>query len=173
MPHKIPQSVLNRWASSKEKCVNRFGSFRKIDYLCTRCWVINGCWLSIRCSLMQFIAECGIEYGCQFVTLFSSHSTRLLLYKEKLIILTELRKNERNAKGKLAFLFISECPVSSAKPKLHKKADNSYPFRRINVICLLPVSASRPCLSRLPAKWSLLSRRIPLADLSGNAGRGG
>ena len=29
-----------------------------------------GCWLSIGCSLMQFIAKCGIEYGLQFVTQF-------------------------------------------------------------------------------------------------------
>ena len=32
----------------------------------------------------------------------------------------KLQKNERNAKGKLAFLFISECIVSSAYPKLRK-----------------------------------------------------
>ena len=36
-------------------------------------------------------------------------ASRLPLYKEKLRILTKLRKNERNAKGKQAFLFISEC----------------------------------------------------------------
>ena len=45
---------------------------------------------------------------------------RLPLYKEKLRIPTKLRKNERNAKGKFTFLFIFECRVSSAKPKLRK-----------------------------------------------------
>jgi len=50
----------------------------------------------------------------------NSQSPELPLYKEILQILAKLRKNERNAKGKLVFLFISECMVSSAKPKIHK-----------------------------------------------------
>ena len=29
-----------------------------------------GWWLTVGCSLTQFIAECGIEYGRQFVTQF-------------------------------------------------------------------------------------------------------
>ena len=47
-------------------------------------------------------------------------SLKLPLYKEILRILAKLRKNERNAKEKLAFLFISEFRVSSAKQKLRK-----------------------------------------------------
>ena len=46
----------------------------------------------------------------------------------------KLRKNERNAKGKLAFLFISECKVSSAKPKLLKKLVKAKRFWKINAI---------------------------------------
>ena len=93
MCHIRCHSIWNeRWASSEEKDVNRFGSFRRIVYLCTRWWVINGCWLSVGCSLMQFIAECGIEYGCQFVTPFSFNSPRLPLDKERMRNLTELRK---------------------------------------------------------------------------------
>jgi len=46
----------------------------------------------------------------------------------------KLRKNERNAKGKLAFLFISECPVSSAKPKLRKKLVKVKRFWKINAV---------------------------------------
>ena len=42
---------------------------------------------------MQFIVECGIEYGCQIVTQFPQFP-RLPLYKEKLRILPKLRKNE-------------------------------------------------------------------------------
>ena len=30
----------------------------------------NGWWFTVGCSLTQFIAECGIEYGRQFVTHF-------------------------------------------------------------------------------------------------------
>jgi hypothetical protein len=37
----------------------------------------------------------------------------------------KLRKNERNAKGKLVFLFISEFQVNSAKPKLLKNERNA------------------------------------------------
>ena len=67
---------------------------------------------------MHYIVERGIEYGLQFGLGLSaclsknpeiSQSPRLPLYKEKLRILTKLRKNEGNAKGKQAFLFISEC----------------------------------------------------------------
>ena len=40
----------------------------------------------------------------------------------------KLRKNERNTKGKLSFLFISECQVSSAKPKLRKVESKTKEF---------------------------------------------
>ena len=36
--------------------------------------------------------------------------------------MAKLRKNERNAKGKLVFLFISECKVISTRVKVTKKA---------------------------------------------------
>jgi len=48
--------------------------------------------------------------------------------------MAKLRKNEGNAKGKLVFLFISECIVSSAKPKLRKKLVKNNGFWRINAI---------------------------------------
>jgi len=47
---------------------------------------------------MQFIAECGIEYGCQFVTPFSFNSPDCLYTKEKLQILPKLRKKLVKAK---------------------------------------------------------------------------
>jgi len=58
---------------------------------------------------MQFIAECGIEYGLQFGLGFAACQSKnpvfpqfpkLPLYKEILQFLTKLRKNERNAKGR-------------------------------------------------------------------------
>ena len=39
--------------------------------------------------------------------------------------MAKLRKNERNAKGKLVFLFISECKVISTRVKVTKKGCNS------------------------------------------------
>ena len=38
---------------------------------------------------------------------------------------TKLRKNERNAKEKLVFLFISECQVSSANTKVTKSREQN------------------------------------------------
>jgi hypothetical protein len=38
---------------------------------------------------------------------------------------TKLRKNERNTKEKLAFIFISECKVNLAKPKLQENEQNT------------------------------------------------
>ena len=43
---------------------------------------LYGCWLSIGCSLMQIIAECGIEYGCQIVTQFFLNSPDCLYAKK-------------------------------------------------------------------------------------------
>ena len=61
-----------------------------------------------------------------------SQSSASPLDKEILQFLTKLRKNERNAKGKFAFLFISECRVSSVKPKLRKKVVVTKRFWKIN-----------------------------------------
>ena len=47
------------------------------------------------------------------------------MHRTMVLPVAKLRKNERNAKGKLAFLFISECSVSSAKPKLRIKENNA------------------------------------------------
>ena len=47
---------------------------------------------------------------------------------------TKLRKNERNTKEKNIFLFISECKVTSAKPKLRKKLVKAKRFGKINAI---------------------------------------
>ena len=89
----------------------------------------NGWWLIIGCSFRQFIAEQRIENGllselgyaaCQSKNPENPQSHKLPLYKGILRFLTKLRKNERNTKGKFAFLFISECKVSSAKPKIRK-----------------------------------------------------
>ena len=104
MPQKMPQSVQKRWASSEQKIESGFGSFIRNDYLCTRWWVINGCWLSVRCSLMHFIVECGIEYGCQFVTQFFLNPPDCLYTKKSWEILQSYE--ESRAKQKKLFFFL-------------------------------------------------------------------
>ena len=62
------ECLIHLWIiQNSQKSSITFGCIQRNDYLCTRWWVINGCWLSVRCSLMQFIAECGIEYGLKIV----------------------------------------------------------------------------------------------------------
>ena len=118
-----------------------FGIFHKMLYLCTRRWFTK--------------QAGGSESGGLFNAIYSrtlsperspnrnpkfSQSSASPLDKEILQFLTKLRKNERNAKGKFAFLFISECRVSSVKPKLQKVERNIkqtrlflFPRRRICV----------------------------------------
>ena len=57
-----------------------------------------------------------------------------------IFLMAELHKVERNAKGKLAFLFISERQVSSAKPELQKKRGQN----KINSFFLCRVEVSSP-----------------------------
>ena len=82
-------------------------------YLCTRCWVI-----------VRLVVHRQVFYDAVYSRMWNwvrlpirnpvfPQSPRLPLYKEKLRILTKLRKNERNAKGKLVFLFkFSNCSLS-------------------------------------------------------------
>ena len=65
----------------------------------------NGWWLVIECSLMQIIAEQRIENGLLSVTIKILNLPTCFYTKEIQRFLAKLRKNERNAKGKLVFLF--------------------------------------------------------------------
>ena len=88
----MPQSVQERWANSKEKDVNRFDSFEKNDYLCTRWWAI-----------VRLVAHRRVFFDAIHSKMWNwvrspirnpvfPQSPRQLLYKEKLRILTKLQK---------------------------------------------------------------------------------
>ena len=105
--------------------MNRFCFFERNSYLCTRWWAI-----------VRLVAHHRVFFDAVYSRMWNwvwlpirnpvfLQSSRLPLYKEKLRILTKLRKNERNAKGKLAFLCISECKGTSAEPKLRKNERNA------------------------------------------------
>ncbi len=56
---------------------------------------------------MQFIAECGIEYGLQFVTQFFLNSPDCLYIKKYCNFLQSYKKS-RAIQNKFAFIFIAE-----------------------------------------------------------------
>ena len=126
----------------------------------------NGWWLVIGCSLNAIHSR---TTNCERSLICNSQDLqypKLPLYKEILRILTKLRKNERNAKGKLAFLLHSRDGVSSAKPKIQKK--------RVFIILssyvldfflrkYMPDPTARSC--SCPWKWHVLYR-VQLSLLS-------
>jgi hypothetical protein len=76
----------------------------------------NGWWLVSECSFRQFIAEQRIENGllsglgfaaCQSKNPQNSQSPELPIYKEILLILPKLRKNERRTKQTRLFFLPS------------------------------------------------------------------
>jgi len=102
--HSI-ESLIHLWIIQiSQKSSITFGRIQRNDYLCTRWWVINGCRLSVRCSLMQFIAECGIEYGCQFVTRIFLKSPDCLYLKKSWEFVQSYEKSR--AKQKNLFFFL-------------------------------------------------------------------
>ena len=123
----MPQSLHERRASSEEKDVNRFGSFRKNDYLCTRWWVIV--WL---------VAQRRVFFDAIHSRMWNwvrlpirnpdfPQSPKLSLYKEKLRILAKLLKNEGRTKQTRLFflpsawtrnLFRLACLRTSAMPMI-------------------------------------------------------
>ena len=94
MPKKIPQSVQKHWASSEEKVEYGFGSCKRNDYLCTRWWAINGCRLSVGCSLNAIHSRMWNWVQSPIRNPVFPQFPRLPLYKEKLRILPKLRKKE-------------------------------------------------------------------------------
>ena len=102
----MPQSVQERWASSKEKVDPWFVQFEEIMYLCTRWWVI-----------VRLLTQHRVFFDAVYSRMWNwvrspirnpvfPQFPRLPLYKEIQQFLTKLRKNERNAKEKPDFLFI-------------------------------------------------------------------
>ena len=63
----------------------------------------DGSWFTVGCSLMQFIAECGTEYGCQIVTPFSFNSPDCLYTKKNREILQSYEKTSEMQKENLFF----------------------------------------------------------------------
>jgi hypothetical protein len=61
---------------------------------------------------MQFIAECGIEYGLQFVTQFFLNPPDCLYTKKFCDFLQSYEKTSKTAKGKPRFSFAEEIWVS-------------------------------------------------------------
>jgi len=55
--------------------------------------------------LMQFIAECGIEYGLQFVTPFSLNPPDCLYTKKSCEFLQSYEKASEKQNGKTTFYF--------------------------------------------------------------------
>ena len=78
---------------------------------------------AISCSLCESVALRG-----QSVLQPAVGAVRLVNMYDFPVHAAKLRKNERNTKGKLSFLFISECQVSSAKPKLRKVESKTKEF---------------------------------------------
>ena len=106
MPQMMPQSVQECWASSEEKDENRFGSFEGNDYLCTRWWVIETAGGSASgVHWMHFIAECGIEYGFQFVTQFFLNLPDCLYTKKSWEFLQSYKKTSGEQNKFICFFF--------------------------------------------------------------------
>ena len=95
----MPQSVQRCWVSSKEKVDPWFVQFEEIMYLCTRWWVIKTAGdTSSGVHWVHFIAECGIEYGLQFVTQFFLNSPDCLYTKKSWEFFQSYEKKVRNTK---------------------------------------------------------------------------
>ena len=127
---------------------------------------------------MQFIAECGIEYSCQFVTQIFFQSPRLSLYKEKLRNLTKLRKNSettlssarkiQNEGGLKKEINIPEQAVRALGSGLHlEKSASSQSYYRdyyegSQASCWRMPSSRRPSFTPLtpPSQRKMMVRKL-------------
>ena len=100
---------------------------------------------------MQFIAECGIEYGCQFVTLFSFNSPDCL-YTKKFCDFFQSYEKTRAEQNKLDyFLCRVHCNlfrVTKKRVKCKRKACFSFHFRE-------SVTSPKEKLRKKNEKWKL------------------
>ena len=104
--HSI-ESLIHLWIIQiSQKSSITFGRIQRNDYLCTRWWVINGCRLSIRCSLKAIHSRMWNWVRLPIRNPDFPQIPRLPLSKEKLRIRTKLRKVE--GKTKEFILFFAE-----------------------------------------------------------------
>ena len=105
MPQKIPHSFHELWASSPKKQVYIWSSQKKSLPLHPMMSHKTAGGSSSGVHWMHFIAECGIEYGCQFVNQFFLYPPQTAFIQRKAEKSCKVTKKREKCKTKNSFSF--------------------------------------------------------------------